>query len=89
MTNKSFKNELWPGTYMGADGRPQSVDYCRIHNCASIARFDDGSWRCLLCETNDRMYSEKNFAPLPYHRDYESWEAGKFMKRQHTNDKPA
>jgi len=89
MNNASFKNEPWLGTHIGADGRPQSVEYCRIHNCASIARFADGSWRCLLCETHDRMYSEKGFPPLPCHRDYEAWGAGKFMKRQYSDDNSA
>jgi hypothetical protein len=76
-----FANELWPGTTLGTDGRPHSRDCCHIHNCASIARFDDGSWRCLLCETHDRMYSEPGFIPLPCHRDYDDWLEGKFMQR--------
>jgi hypothetical protein len=76
-----FANELWPGTRLGRDGRPYSKDFCRIHNCASIAQFSDGSWRCLLCETHDRMYSEPDFNRLPCHRDYEDWLGGKFMQR--------
>jgi len=68
---------------MGRDGRPFSKDYCRLHNCCSVARWPDGSWRCLLCHTGDEMYSKPDFDPLTCHKIYyERWKVGLFMHRQ-------
>lgn len=78
-----WRNDLWPGTTMGPGGRPKAGDYCRLHNCCSIAVWPDGSWRCLLCQTADEMYSAPGFVPLPCHKqDFERWQRGGFMARQ-------
>lgn len=75
------RRELWPGTIMRADGRPFSNNRgCSLHNCVEVVRRDDGAYRCLLCESDERDFLASG---KPRHRQmaarYAAWMDGRFM----------
>ena len=76
-----YNRELWPGTKIGPDGRPSSPMWCQVHNCSEVVRREDGAFRCLLCETDERFFDQTG--PITeghaMRKRYERFLAGEFM----------